>query len=144
MEPNVKIVVNNNAEDNDNKFVKDSLIRFNLEKSPIDQDPPSEIINLLLKAEDGRIIGGLLGAIGRYCYYLDILWIDEKYRGLGFGKKLLDDIEKRVKEKGCKVITLNTFSFQAPEFYEKNGFEVFGVLNGFQEGVCRYYLKKNI
>jgi len=144
MKLDVKIVVNINAEDDDNKFVRDNLVKFNIQKAPTDQNPPTEVINLILKSENGSTIGGLLGAMGRYCYYLDILWIDDKYRGLGYGKKLLDDIEKRVKEKGCKLITLNTFSFQAPEFYKKNGFEVFGILDGFQEGICRYYLKKNI
>ncbi len=59
-------------------------------------------------------------------------------------EKLLGEIEIRVKEKGSKVITLNTFSFQAPEFYKKNCYKVFGTLDGFQEGVCRYYLKRDI
>ncbi|MEI7885110.1 MAG: GNAT family N-acetyltransferase [Clostridia bacterium] len=144
MKPDVKIEVNNNAEEVESKFIVDSLIKYNLQKSPINQDPPFETINLILKGENGSIIGGLLGALGRSCYYLEYLWIDENYRGLGYGKKLLDEIEKRVKEKGCKVITLNTFSFQAPEFYKKNGYTVFGTLDGFQEGVCRYYLKKDI
>lgn len=144
MKLDINIVVNNNAEEEDNKFVRDSLIKFNLQKAPIDKEQHSEIINLILKSVDGITIGGLLGAMGRYCYYLDFFWIDENYRGLGYGKKLLYDIEKRVKEKGCKVITLNTFCFQAPEFYIKNGFEVFGTLDGFQDGICRYYLKKTI
>ena len=58
-------------------------------------------------------------------------------------EKLLGEIEIRVKEKGSKVITLNTFSFQAPEFYKKHGYkEVFTLENYPVTGKRHYYTKE--
>ena len=82
-----------------------------------------------------------------YCWnvaYLDTLWVDEKYRSKGLGSKLLAKVESDTKEKGCYLIHLDTFDFQAKEFYEKRGYELFGVLEDCPKSHCRFYLKKMI
>lgn len=48
------------------------------------------------------------------------------------------------KTRRCKWVLLNTFSFQAPEFYKKFGYQIFGVLDNFFPGHKRYYLKKSL
>lgn len=53
-------------------------------------------------------------------------------------------IEKIAKEKGCNLIHLDTFDFQAKDFYIRNGYEVFGVLDDCPREHKRYYMKKNI
>ncbi|MMZ59580.1 Acetyltransferase (GNAT) family protein [compost metagenome] len=73
-----------------------------------------------------------------------MLWISETLRGQGYGSRLLEDIESIVRAKGCKLIHLDTWNFQAPEFYKKHGFEIFGELEGFPEGFKRYFLRKQI
>ena len=57
---------------------------------------------------------------------------------------MLAEVESAAKEKGCYLIYLDTFDFQAKEFYEKQGYEVFGVLEDCPKEHCRYYLKKTI
>ena len=74
--------------------------------------------------------------------YIDTLCVDEAYRGKGLGAKLLAEVESAAKEKGCYLIHLDTFDFQAKEFYEKQGYEVFGVLEDCPKEHSRYYLKK--
>lgn len=101
-------------------------------------------MNLILKDQDGQIYGGILGLIYRFALYIHVLWISEKLRGQGYGSKLLEEIESRARAKGCKLIHLDTWNFQAPEFYKKHGYEIFGILEGFPEGTKRYYLKKLI
>lgn len=76
--------------------------------------------------------------------YIDSLCIDENYRGIGLGSKLLAEIEKTAKDKGCYLIHLDTFDFQAKEFYEKHGYKLFGVLENCPKEHCRYYLKKEL
>lgn len=144
MEHILDIIVNENPDHEDVQYINNSLKEFNFQKSPSSQNPPYDTINLIINDANGNIIGGLLGKMSRFCYYIEILWVDDKYRGHGYGKKLLVKAEEIVKAKGCKLITLDTFSFQAPDFYQKNGFQVFGVLDGFPEGICRYYLKRNL
>ena len=76
--------------------------------------------------------------------YIDTLCVDEAYRGKGLGSKLLIDIEKTAKDKGCCLIHLDTFDYQAKEFYEKQGYELFSTLDDCPKGHFRYYLKKNV
>ena len=60
------------------------------------------------------------------------------------GEKLLKEVEKIAINQGCELIHLDTFDFQAKDFYLKYGYEIFGVLEDCPEGHCRYYLKKKV
>ena len=74
--------------------------------------------------------------------YVDTLWVDSSYRGKKLGSLLLEEVENDAKSKGAKLIHLDTFDFQAKEFYEKQGYIVFGILENCPEKHYRYYLKK--
>ena len=78
------------------------------------------------------------------CLYIDTLWIKEEYRKEKLGSKLLKEVEEIAKEKGCHLIHLDTFDFQAKDFYIKYGYEIFGVLDDCPEEHSRYYMKKSI
>jgi ribosomal protein S18 acetylase RimI-like enzyme len=56
--------------------------------------------------------------------YIEDLWVDKAYRGQGYGRKLLEELENRFKGKGFNNINLVTSAFNSPEFYKKCGFEV--------------------
>ncbi|MNO54215.1 Acetyltransferase (GNAT) family protein [compost metagenome] len=126
------------------QFIINQIDFFNQSTAPTSQEPTSETINLMLKDQDGKVFGGLLGRRYRYALYINVLWISETLRGQGYGSRLLEDIESIVRAKGCKLIHLDTWNFQAPEFYKKHGFEIFGELEGFPEGFKRYFLRKQI
>jgi N-acetylglutamate synthase-like GNAT family acetyltransferase len=72
------------------------------------------------------------------------MWVQEDLRGNGFGEELLKAVEKEAKEKGAKFAFLDTFSFQAPGFYQKFGYQVFGELPDFPPGHQRFYLTKEL
>ena len=78
------------------------------------------------------------------CCHVDYLWIDERYRGDDYGTKLLQKIEEIARENKCRFVHPDTLSFQALGFYEKCGYSVFGKLDGYPEGIERYYLKKEL
>ncbi len=54
--------------------------------------------------------------------YIDDLWVDTSWRGKGYGRKLLQALENRFKNKGFNNINLVTSAFQAPGFYRKCGY----------------------
>jgi Acetyltransferase (GNAT) family. len=73
--------------------------------------------------------------------YVETLWIDEKYRKGGYGTQLMKQAEETARAHGCTMMQLDTFNYQAPEFYKKLGFVQYGEL-GYKEGFVRYYFSK--
>lgn len=134
-----------NCVDTDADDICDKLVEYNLSRVPKTQE--TDFVNIYKKIvnDEGEIIAGCLAKM--YCWnviYVDILWIDEAYRKQGLGSKLLKEIERIAVEESCTLIHLDTFDFQAKDFYIKHGYEVFGVLEDCPKEHCRYYLKKKL
>jgi GNAT superfamily N-acetyltransferase len=97
-----------------------------------------------LYAPDQEIVGGVLGEIFWDWLHIDLLWIKEELRGHGYGHRLLAAVEAEARLRGAKSVFLDTFSFQAPDFYKRYGYQVFGVLDEFPTGHQRYFLRKEL
>ena len=97
-----------------------------------------------LHAPDQEIVGGVLGEIYWEWLYIDLLWVIDELRGLGYGHRLLTLAEEEARGRGAKNAYLDTFSFQAPDFYKQHGYQVFGELKDFPPGHQRYYYKKQL
>ena len=88
--------------DNDAEYICDKLVEYNLSQVPKTQQLDFVYINKKIVDENNKIIAGCLAKM--YCWkviYIDILWVDEKYRKCGLGKRLLTEIEKIAKEEDC-------------------------------------------
>ncbi|MCG7374589.1 GNAT family N-acetyltransferase [Pseudomonas luteola] len=108
-------------------------------------DPKPESIALLVRDEDsGEITGGLSGEIFYRWLFIELLAIPEETRGQGIGSRLVNMAEEVAREKGCVGIWLDTFDFQAPEFYQKHGFTEFGQLNDFPPEHKRFFFQKKL
>ena len=101
-------------------------------------------VTLVLKDARDEVRGGLLGAIWGRCLHIQILVVAESLRGRGHGRRLLETAEKLAVERGCLNAFLETFSFQAPLFYQKLGYEVFGEADDWPVGHTHYFLKKRL
>jgi GNAT superfamily N-acetyltransferase len=95
-----------------------------------------------LRGPDGQVVGGLIGATFFDWLHVDLVWLPEEHRGRGFGRRLLALAEEEARKRGAKNAFLDTFDFQAPGFYEKLGYRVFGSLPDFPVGHTRYYMCK--
>ncbi|HWI48980.1 MAG TPA: GNAT family N-acetyltransferase [Rummeliibacillus sp.] len=126
------------------QYINDELYKFNLKHFPIDLGGRYEEICLFLKDEEGTVRGGILGEVCWNWLEIHTFMIDEDIRKSGFGKKLLLEIEKIALEKECDFIKVDTLSFQALGFYEKNGYQVFGSINNVGRDHQHYYLKKDL
>ncbi|ATP41626.1 GNAT family N-acetyltransferase [Solibacillus sp. R5-41] len=124
--------------------IEDALYQFNLKHFPVDLRGRYEEIHLSIKDENGNARGGLLAEVCWDWLEINILIIDEEIRESGFGTKLLLEIEKIAVEKECDFIKVDTLSFQALGFYEKNGYKVFGSLDNVGRDHKHYYLKKDL
>jgi GNAT superfamily N-acetyltransferase len=98
----------------------------------------------VLYTPDQQIAGGLIGETHWEWLYISLLFLKEEVRGQGYGHRLLTMAEDEGRRLGAKNVYLDTFSFQAPEFYKQHGYEVFGELKGFPPGHTRYYFTKQL
>lgn len=98
----------------------------------------------VVQAPDQGIAGGVLGEMFWGWLHVDLLWVKDELRGRGYGQRLLARIEEEARRRGAKYAFLDTFSFQAPEFYKRRGYQVFGELPDFPPGHIRYFLVKQL
>lgn len=104
---------------------------------------PGFSINLCLKDGD-EVVGGIMCDDYNYCMYIDVMWVDEKYRGYGYGKQLVYEAERIAKDGGCVFAHTSTFSYQSPEFYKACGYEIFAKLDDYPDNIVQYFLKKSL
>lgn len=97
-----------------------------------------------LHASDGSVVGGIIGETHWNWLFINLMWIRQDLRGQGYGHQLIMAAEDEGRRRGATHAYLDTFSFQAPEFYQKHGYQVFGVLEDFPPGHKRYYLTKQL
>lgn len=93
---------------------------------------------------DGAIAGGLTGVTYWDWMYVDYLWLREDLRGSGWGRRLIEAAERLAVKRGCRGAWLDTFSFQAPGFYERMGYAEFGVLADHPKGESRHFFWKRL
>jgi GNAT superfamily N-acetyltransferase len=114
---------------------------YNLQKAG---DQAYQRLCYVLYAPDGSVAGGLIGATYWDWLYIDLLFVKEELRRQGYGRQLLVLAEAEALRRGAKNAYLDTFSFQAPEFYTRQGYRVFGELPDFPRGQTRYFLTKGL
>lgn len=125
----------------DIEFILQQLLAFNRKRAG---EGNFKQLAIFLRDADNCLAGGLIGSTYWQWLYVDILWIDETWRGQGYGHALLEAAEQEAVRRGCKYAFLDTFSFQAPDFYQQQGYIIFGELPNFPPGYSRLFLKKEI
>ena len=101
-------------------------------------------ISVYARDQQKTIIGGLTGKAYWRWLHIDYLWVDAEHRHSGLGSQLMQAAEDAATEHGCTGVMLDTFSFQAPDFYHKLGYRTFGHLDGYEQDHHRYFLAKRL
>lgn len=95
--------------------------------------------------KDGKIIAGCTGYIYPWgCMYIDDMWVESNYRRQGLGSQALQAVEKEAEKKGCHIIWLGTWDFQAKPYYLKHGYTVFATRKDEPVGHYDYELMKRL
>ena len=91
-----------------------------------------------------EVVGGLWGWTIRGYLYVDLLFVPETLRGGSVGRSLMHQAEQEAVRRGCHAAWLSTYSFQAPGFYQKLGYQVFGELPDYPLGHSSIFLTKRL
>jgi GNAT superfamily N-acetyltransferase len=141
----MKIEVTETPDAADMEFLSRGIQAFNKETVPglpeVSQDLKFAVF---ARDERGKVVGGIRANAfwGYLC--IELLWLSEEARGSGAGKQLVERAETFAVEHGFRHARVETTSFQAKPFYEKLGYEVYGVLDDFPEGHTSFYLRKDL
>lgn len=139
MTAKMKIEIESSPIPEDQIVIGNGLRQYNDEFVPADGDSSFAVF---LRREDGVVLGGVLAKAGRGWLHIGSLWVDPDIRHKGYGRQLMAAAEAEARQRGCHSAYLDTFSFQAPTFYKRCGYEVFGILEAFPNEHKRFFMKK--
>lgn len=134
------------SQEEEKSIILDKLVNFNRQVLGIAPDKPSSAsLNYVIRLED-KIIGGINSSLylAQSILHIAHLFVDEEYRTQQLGSTLLKRVEEEAKARGVKLAHLDTFDWQAKDFYLKHNYEIFGVLEDCPQGHKRYFLKKRL
>jgi GNAT superfamily N-acetyltransferase len=123
---------------NTKRTVIGGLVRFNTEKMG-----KQKYRRFALSLRDKKtIVGGIVGEVWMTVLFIQLFWIEERFRGKGHGTALIEGIEQEARRFGAVRSYVDTMSVQAPDFYRACSYEAFGAIDGYPGGVTRHWFTK--
>jgi GNAT superfamily N-acetyltransferase len=112
-------------------FLVDRIYEFNSEATGYFD---GKLLGARVQNEAGEVIAGLNGHTWGGCCEISNLWVDQRHRGQGLGRTVLRAAEAEARRRGCSRVVLTTHSFQAPQFYERLGYQRIHAIEGRPKG----------
>ncbi len=128
----------------DMRVVRHGLYRHCARHAGEEMDNPGIAIRLTLRDREGRVVGGLDAYTTIRIMALEVLWIDPRYRGQGYGRELLTRAEEIARDHGCISVSSHCLSLQSPEFFHYLGYGVFGTVDAYVDGHTEDLLIKRL
>jgi GNAT superfamily N-acetyltransferase len=125
----------------DVRALEDGLYSDNVQRTGRDD---GRWLAIFVRDADRRVVAGLTGWTWAGWLKVNILWVREDLRRKGHGRDLLHAAEAEAKARGCTRATLDTYSFQAPAFYQRLGYEIVATVDEFPAGHKHYTLVKEL
>ncbi len=138
---NINIRITNDGNEQDINDIFNMLKAFNLSNREESQNVP---IGIFYEDDNGKKLAGLTGETFGNWLCIHYLFVEEHLRKEGVGSELLLAAEREAKERGCKYAFVDTFSFQAPQFYIRHGYEEVFTLDEYPYTGKRYYFTKEL
>ena len=133
-----KVVLDHAPSQEDNAVVREGIIASN-ERIVGERD---KAFFIFLKNDVEKVFGGIQAFLDTESIYIDVLWVEENLQKQGYGTQLLDAAEREAIKNGCVFSLVDTWGFQAEEFYLKKGYERIGELKNYAHGHSKIFLRK--
>jgi GNAT superfamily N-acetyltransferase len=138
----VTIVMTDSPGADDVAVIADGLDEFNMIQAGINDRRPLAV--LVRDPESNRVVGGLIGRTSLGLLFVDLFHLPAELRGSGIGSEILRRAEDEARRRGCRTGVLYTINFQAPGFYQRNGWQVFGEIPSDPPGISRVFMTKTL
>lgn len=136
---NLNVIVSEENYDNLRPLIKKGLLAFN---HPFLGEWKDQTFTIYAEDENKEIIGGICGSYANDYMKVEYVWVDEKYRKQGLGRKIFQQLDEFALAKNCKYIDLETAQFQAKDFYGKLGFNLIATLPNWYGCYDSYIMRK--
>lgn len=104
----------------------------------------SEPLNIYVEDDSGELMAGLVAETFGNWLEIEYLFVKEEFRGQGIGSQLLQQAESEAKNRNCRFAFVNTYQFQAPDFYKRHGYKEVFRLQDYPYIGQRYYYQKDL
>ena len=108
------------------------------------EEAESEPLNLYVEDDKGELMAGLVAETFGNWLEIEYLFVKEEFRGQGIGSQLLQQAESEAKKRNCRYAFVNTYQFQAPTFYQKQGYKEVFTLKDYPYTGQRHYYQKDL
>ncbi len=135
----IDYVLDKDPKAEDDKILRNGIVHFN---SQIIKEEATHFS--VFAKSNTKIIGGALIWEHSDALYIDILWCDDNYRKKGIGTKIISIIDEVATDKGLSKLFVDTYAFQAKEFYQKHGFYCIGTVPEYLLGYDRIFMRKDV
>jgi ribosomal protein S18 acetylase RimI-like enzyme len=98
--------------------------------------------HVMARDDDGALQGGIRATCYWNTLHIELLWLSPDARGSGIGRELIEKAERFARENKCENALVETTSWQAKPFYEKNGYRHMATLKNRPKGHSTHYLSK--
>lgn len=140
--PALELVLTDEPSLCDAAVISNALDRFNTDITGIDDRRPLAV--LVRAPGTRRVLGGLTGRTSLGLLFIDLFHLPPELRGSGLGSEILRRAEEEGRARGCRAAVLYTISFQAPGFYERNGWRRMGEVPCAPAGTSRVFMTKEL
>ncbi len=138
--PGLRLSIEKNPSWEDRDLIDNGLGAYN---AAFLRDNSYDYFGIFVRGDEGALRAGLIGHVYAGWLFVNLLWVHADLRRGGIGRGLLAEAERRGAALGCHSAWLDTFSFQAPEFYRKLGYREFARLD-YPPDHQRIFLKKRL
>jgi len=139
---NLKLeTTNGEPNEEDKETIKAGMLAYHKSKG---HPRKMEYVSILIKDDNDSVLGAIVVSFLWNGMHIDTLWVDKSIRSQGWGRKLIEAAEEEAIQRHCTVSFTDTFTWQAPGFYEKLGYTEFGKVENFPEGNSLIYYKKEL
>lgn len=139
--PSQPLIVEDQPDAHDLHFLGDQINTYNMTQTG---SYDGRALAVFMRDDQGEIIAGISGYTWAGMCEIEFLWVRPDLQGQGIGGELLQAAEQEAQARGCEIIILGSYSFQAPGFYQQRGYDLVGRIENCPPNHTNYYFKKSL
>ena len=131
--------------DGDAEFIEEQADQATNAIVPPEEGAQEEVFVYQVTDTEGRFLGGCILVTEEWkTAVIYDLWVEEPFRHQGIASALIRESERKARERGCYLMLIGTFDFQAKPLYDKHGYALIETMTDYPKGHEHYFLQKRL